>query len=132
MIRSGVPGAILPSLYTAISHQLPYDHASTRIARAAHEYPAPQHWRLATARRYPDEINADNHIVIWLHIPQCERSLEDIDAVAMRLVALIPCVCGGDVKTTYVNMTSSHVLARKNLHPTGRDYFVGFLNAPAW
>jgi hypothetical protein len=50
---------------------------------AAHENSAAKHRRTIATDRETDQLRADDHIVVRLHVPERECALNDIDAVAV-------------------------------------------------
>ncbi len=66
-----------------------------------------------------DEVCADDHVIPRLHVPKRERAVEDIDAVAVRPLALPPRVRSHDVQAVHVNVAALHAVACEDLHSAG-------------
>ena len=86
-------------------------------------------WRAFAARRQADQVGADGHALVRLHVPQRERALQDMDAEADRPVGISACVRAHDVQAVDVDMAALHGVSRQELHLSG-DADVGQPHAP--
>ena len=114
-----------------IGLQPPHVEPPACVAGAADEDAAAANRRAVAAGRKADEVGADDHAVVGLHVPERERAVDDIDAVAVRPVFLAARVGRDDVEAVHVDMAAAHFVARQNPNAAGRRHAAQFDPAEA-
>jgi len=92
--------------------QPPHQEFAGLVSAAANEDAAAANWSSLSSRGKTDEIGADVHACVRLHVPQRERALEHIDAIALGSIRLGPRVGSDDVEAGHIDMASAHLVAR--------------------
>ncbi len=103
-----------------IGFQPPHVEPAGLVTAAADENAAAANRRAVAARREADEIGADNHAGVLLHVPERECPVDDIDAVTVRPLLLAAGVGCDNVEPGDIDMAAAHLVASENLNAAGR------------
>src|SRR5579864_7500050 len=114
-----------------IGLQTPHVEPTTLVAGAADKDAAAANRRTVASSREADEVRADDDAVVGLHVPERERAVDDIDAVAVRPFFLAAGVSRDNVEAVHIDMAAAHLVARQNLHTSGRCHVAQFDPAKA-
>ncbi len=109
--------------------ELRHHEAASGKTGAADEDAAAANRCAFAARRQSDQVGADGHALVRLHVPQRERPLQNVDAEADRPVGIRTRVRAHDVQAVDVDMAALHGVSRQELYLPG-DSEVGQPHAP--
>jgi hypothetical protein len=70
----------------------------------------------APSRPAADEIGAQRHILIMLHVPERERALQHGNAIAVRTFAFGARIGSDDIESIYLEVAATHLVASEDLH----------------
>ena len=105
-----------------IGLQTPHIEAAGSVAAAADENAAAANRRAVASGREADEVCTDHHGGILLHIPERERTVDDIDAVAVWPFILAAGVRGDDVEPVHIDVAAAHLVAGEDLNTASSGY----------
>src|SRR5665213_4040035 len=103
-----------------IGLQPPHVEPAGLVAAAADKDAAAANRLAIATRRTADEIGTDPPAGILLHVPERERAVDDVDAVAVWAFFLAASIGRDDIKSIHIDVASAHLVAGENLNAAGR------------